>query len=222
MKTFTKYPMLLCALTANLGMMPGGRVTAQTFTVLHSFAANPGQINSDGAYPASALVLSSNTLYGTAIYGGSAGYGTAFRVNTDGTSFTNLHSFTAVGSDGGLAIAGLILSGSTLYGTTYGGGSWSDGMVFKINTDGTGFTNVYSFTAKPSATNSDGALPYAGLIISSNALYGTTSSGGASGYGTVFRVIPCTNQQRRIWSWCRCHVVRRHPVRDGIQRGQFG
>ena len=43
--------------------------------------------------------------------------------------------------------AGLILSGNTLYGTTTGGGSSGNGTVFAINTDGTGFTTLHSFTA---------------------------------------------------------------------------
>ena len=41
----------------------------------------------------SGLILSGNTLYGTARSGGSSGNGTVFALNTDGTGFTNLHSF---------------------------------------------------------------------------------------------------------------------------------
>ena len=51
---------------------------------------------SDGSYPYAGLILSGNTLYGTTIDGGSSGNGTVFAVNTDGTGFTNLHSFTAL------------------------------------------------------------------------------------------------------------------------------
>ena len=46
--------------------------------------------------PYGGLILSGNTLYGTAQYGGSSGNGTVFAVNTDGTGFTNLYSFTAI------------------------------------------------------------------------------------------------------------------------------
>jgi uncharacterized repeat protein (TIGR03803 family) len=70
----------------------------------------------------------------------------------------------------------LILSGNTLYGTTrYGGGS-GNGTVFAVNNNGNGFTNLHSFTAvfSPNDTNSDGANPETGLIISGN------------GEGTVF------------------------------------
>jgi uncharacterized repeat protein (TIGR03803 family) len=128
------------------------------------------------------LVLSSNTLYGTTVNGGTSSKGTVFAVNIDGTGFTNLHSFTAVGTDGSQSQAGLILSSNTLYGTTYGGGS-THGIVFAINTDGTGFTNLYTFTG-----GSDGGNPVAALTLSGNTLYGTANGGGISQNGTVFAV----------------------------------
>src|SRR5450759_4429359 len=98
--------------------------------------------------------------------------GTVFAVHTNGTGFTNLHTFNY--SNGAHPDAGLILSGNTLYGTTVGGGSSGDGTVFAVNPNGTGFTNLHSFTAFSvlSSTNSDGANPTAGLILSGNTLYG--------------------------------------------------
>src|SRR5450759_1910741 len=89
MKTYIKNLFLLPALIAGLNLIPTGRVSAQAFTALHSFN------NSDGASPFAGLILSGNTLYGTAYQGGSSGHGTVFAVNTNGTGFTNLHSFTA-------------------------------------------------------------------------------------------------------------------------------
>jgi uncharacterized repeat protein (TIGR03803 family) len=57
--------------------------------------------------------------------------------------------------------------------------------VFKLQTDGRGFTNLYSFSAAPNGTNSDGDHPTYGVILAGNTLYGT-SGGGAWGSGTVF------------------------------------
>ena len=153
------------------------------FTNLYSFTARSGAnlTNTDGANPRAGLMLSGNTLYGTAIWGGRSSYGTVFAINTDGTSFTNLHNFTG-GSDGANPYAGLVLSGNTLYGTANAGGSAQNGTVFKVNTDGTGFTILHSFTG------SDGANPYAGLILSGNTLYGAAPGGGISGRGTIFGV----------------------------------
>jgi len=128
------------------------------------------------------LVLSGNTLYGTACQGGSFGVGTVFSISTNGTVFRNLYSFTD-GNDGGYPAADLVLSDTTLYGTTFDGGNSDAGTVFAINTNGTGFTNLYSFT-----DGSDGAGPQAGLILSGSVLYGTASQGGSSDYGTVFSI----------------------------------
>ena len=133
MKTRIKNPFLLPALIAGLGLILAGRVTAQTFTTLYSFSATPpypnNPTNSDGADPYGRLILSGNTLYGTSQNGGSSIVGTVFALNTDGTGFTNLHTFTG-GSDGAYPGAGLILSGNALYGATGIGGSSYAGNVF--------------------------------------------------------------------------------------------
>jgi uncharacterized repeat protein (TIGR03803 family) len=162
------------------------------FTNLHSFTAthtNSAGVytNSDGADPEGGLVLSGNTLFGAARYGGSSGAGTVFAINTNGTGFTILHSFTAgvvyygTNSDGANPAAGLILSGNTLYGTASAGGNSGHGTLFAIKTDGTGFTNLHSFSG-----GSDGANPQAGLVLSGDTLYGTARGGGSAGVGTVF------------------------------------
>ena len=94
--------------------------------------------------------------------------------------------------DGQGPVAGLVLAGNVLYGTAYDGGSSGNGTVFKVNTDATRFTNLYSFSGpynnNAQITNNDGANPQAGLILSGNTLYGTASSGGLSGNGTVFAI----------------------------------
>src|SRR5436309_15758171 len=103
---------------AGAGLILPGRMTAQTFTTLHRFTALYGDPagNIDGSHPEAGLILSDNTLYGTATTGGTADAGTVFAINTNGTGFMNLHSFTF--SDGTAPITGLILSGNVVYGTT--------------------------------------------------------------------------------------------------------
>jgi uncharacterized repeat protein (TIGR03803 family) len=192
-KDHVKNRTILPVLIIGLGMILGSRVPAQTFTNLYSFTGG-----TDGAEPYAALILSGNTLYGTAQLGGSSFNGTVFKANLNGTGFTELHTFTATldpdytNSDGAYPEAGLILSGNTLYGTANSGGSSGNGTVFAINPDGTGFTNLHNFSGPPSngspITNSDGANPSAGLILSGSTLYGTTSQGGSSGNGTVFAI----------------------------------
>lgn len=198
MRTSLKIVFLLTALMMGLTATPLHRLGAQTVTTLHSFTATSGPYpgtNSDGAAPIAAMILSDETLYGTATTGGNSGHGTVFAVNVDGTEFRILHSFTTptfpyfTNSDGGYPTAGLVLLGNRLFGTASGGGSSGYGTVFALNTDGTGFKNLYSFSAASGpypGTNNDGASPDAGLVLSGNTLYGTAAIGGTSGNGTVF------------------------------------
>jgi uncharacterized repeat protein (TIGR03803 family) len=104
---------------------PGG-----AYTVLHSFGS------ADGGNPQGNLILdATGTLYGTTRTGGAFNLGTVFKMATDGTGYTLLHSFD--GSDGawpldGLTLDGLTLDGSTLYGTASAGGPLAGGVVFRI------------------------------------------------------------------------------------------
>jgi uncharacterized repeat protein (TIGR03803 family) len=164
-----------------------GQVAAQTLTTLHSFSG------SDGAGPVASLVgSSSNILYGTTQYGGSSGQGTVFAVNTDGSGFTILHSFSALtnycNADGAGPRSGLLLLNNTLFGTTANGGSSSNGTVFAVNPDGKDFKVLHNFTGITSYTNDDGANPIACLVLCGNTLCGTAKNGGSLGYGTAFGI----------------------------------
>jgi uncharacterized repeat protein (TIGR03803 family) len=167
------------------------------FTTLYSFTASSANgegisTNSDGAGP-NGLTLSGSTLYGTCFSGGGSGGGTVFAVKVDGTAFTTLHAFSAnfnpstgwpqTNSDGTWPLGGgVILSGGTLFGTTGYGGASANGVVFALNTSGSGFTALHDFSG------SDGALAQGSLLRVSNILYGTTALGGTGNNGTVFSV----------------------------------
>ncbi len=186
-------------------VLPAINLSAQTYTNLHSFAAAGTNAsygfalytNNDGAYLYSRLVLSGNTLYGTTSGDNTNGIGGLFKINTDGTGFTNFFSFSFIngretnGDNGSNPFGGLVLSGNTLYGTTRNGGTNATGTVFAIKTDGTGFTNLYVFSALSKLnplTNQDGAYPDVGVVLSGIKLYGVTYAGGTHGAGTVFAV----------------------------------
>jgi uncharacterized repeat protein (TIGR03803 family) len=103
------------------------------FTTLHSFPANTlGFFNNGGIAPYCTLVLSGNTLYGTAKLGGAYGFGTVFSVSTFGTDFKTLYNL-GHGTIGAWSLAGLVLSGNELYGTTSFGGSANVGTVFSFS-----------------------------------------------------------------------------------------
>lgn len=183
------------------------------FTVLHTFTG------SDGAVPKSGMVLLDKTLYGITQRGGH-NEGVIFKVNTDGTAFATLHVFSKLvkryypytnrmtgevltnfsydltNRDGAFSESGLTLSNRALYGMGWAGGPDGAGTIFKINTDGSGFTLLHAFTKeridrsnrKWIGTNSDGAWPTTGLKASGNFLYGITSQGGDSGLGTAVKI----------------------------------
>ncbi len=70
-----------------------------------------------------------------------------------------------------------------LYGTMNDGGTNNGGTIFKIKTDGT--ITVLRHLTKAA----DGANPKGGLVQGSDdAFYGTTSTGGTNGVGTIFRI----------------------------------
>lgn len=153
-------------------------------STLFSFAGG-----TKGMFPYGGLTWSvDGTLYGTtSVFGGSGacelGCGTVFSITTTGTQKV-VHDFS--GADGKAPDAGLVLDAQgDLYGAAFQGGVYDAGTVFEVNAAGQE-TTLYNFTGA-----GDGSNPHSTLLRDSNGnLYGTTEFGGASGYGTVFRVTP--------------------------------
>jgi uncharacterized repeat protein (TIGR03803 family) len=148
-----------------------------TLTTLHTFCSESRC--ADGIYPYAGLVQATNGyLYGTTQQGGTADYGTVFKITPGGT-LTTLYSFCSQSgcTDGFYPMAALVqATDGNLYGTT-GGGS---GTVFKITPSGT-LTTLHSFDV------TDGYSPQAPLVqVTNGKFYGTTTSGGANDDGTVF------------------------------------
>jgi uncharacterized repeat protein (TIGR03803 family) len=156
------------------------KIDGTGFILLHKFAGGAD----DGANPYGDLIISGTTLYGMTYEGGDYNMGTIFKIDTDGTGFALLHKFTGGADDGANPYGGLIISGTTLYGMTYEGGDYNVGTIFKIDTDGTGFAPLHKFAGGAS----DGANPYGSLILSGSTLYGMTSGGSNSYYGTIFKI----------------------------------
>jgi uncharacterized repeat protein (TIGR03803 family) len=151
--------------------------TSGKFTVLHSFA------DGEGNTPYGSLTLVGSALYGmTTSIGTNNSSGTIFKVNTDGSAFSVLHSFVGGSSDGFVPHGDLTLVGSDLYGMTYSGGSNNLGTIFKTGLDGSGFSVLHSFLG-----GDDGRNPEGDLVISGSTLYGMTGGGGGTNNsGTVF------------------------------------
>lgn len=158
--------------------------------VLHSFTGG-----TDGARPFGGVVLdAAGNVYGTTSAGGdlacsTVGCGVVFRIDTTGSE-TVLHRFAGP-PDGDAPDGDLIIDGlGNLYGTTLAGGDSSCnsptgcGTVYKLSASR--FEKVlYRFNG------ADGQTPASGLLLdSAGNLYGTTSQGGPSNGGTVYKVSP--------------------------------
>jgi uncharacterized repeat protein (TIGR03803 family) len=179
-----------------------GAALAQRETVLYSFTGSP-----DGAGPYAGLVFDKKgNLYGTTKYGGTASYGTVFKVTTSGKE-TVLYSFTGE-SDGAYPYAGLVFDAKgNLYGTTFNGGggySYCDlgcGTVFKVYPSSGKEVVLHRFCLQPNNCK-DGAEPWAGLVFDGRVnLYGTTYYGGAHMDGTVFKV-QTSGREMVLYSFC--------------------
>jgi uncharacterized repeat protein (TIGR03803 family) len=75
-----------------------------------------------------------------------------------------------------------------LYGITWAGGSHQLGSIFKLTPSNGGwiFTDLYDFQDRD-----DGALPTGKLLLDRQGnIYGTASTGGAYGWGTVWELTP--------------------------------
>ena len=171
--------------SANRGTLFRMSPTGSGFTVLHHFLGKP----TDGEAPSLVkLTIANGVIYGTTYTGGLYDSGTIFKLNTSGSGYSVIHSFDGGTADGGNPYAGVIVVGTKLYGLTDRGGASSSGVLYVINTNGTGFQVLHSFAA---ADTSEGE-PCGGLIRKvtttlGERLYGLTTGWGTTGHrGCVF------------------------------------
>jgi uncharacterized repeat protein (TIGR03803 family) len=164
------------------------------FIVLKSFTGTGG----DGSQILAGLALDTNgTLYGAAWVGGSAGFGNLFKLSTNGTGYQVLTNLTGTaGNAPGSSPRGTLVIGTDglLYGTAQNGGGSNQGVIFRLNRNGSGYTVLRNFT-NDLVVNLiyDGANPVAGLVQGRDGgFYGATLSGGqipffgSEGVGSIF------------------------------------
>lgn len=166
--------------------------SAGTYATLYSFTADKNA----PILPYAGLVQGPDGfLYGTTLRGGPDDAGVVFKVSLTGEQSV-VYSFTG-GKDGKNPEGTLIVGADgNFYGTTLIGGDHDRGVIYRMTPSGQ-VTTVYSFptlsefNTQGLAINVTGANPRAGLLLGADGnFYGTAYQGGASGYGTVFRMTP--------------------------------
>jgi len=141
----------------------------------------------NGSNPYGSLIIDGSFLYGMTHDGGANNHGVIFKINTNGSGYSILHDFTNA-TDGWFPESSLISDGTFLYGTTYSGGTNTDGIIFRINLNGSGYNKLLDFSGV-----ANGSSPYGSLIIEGNSLYGMTLSGGTNHDGVLYKVDIATN-----------------------------
>jgi len=150
-------------------------------TVLYNF----GTAVNDGSFPVDGVIIDAQrNLYGTTLYGGSADFGTVYKVSATGNE-TILHSFAGGPGDGVGPYGPLVRDKSgNLYGTTTQGGLYFFGTIYKLTPQGTE-TILHNFD--PYAH--DGQGPITGMTMDQEGnLYGVTIAGGAYNLGAAFEI----------------------------------
>jgi uncharacterized repeat protein (TIGR03803 family) len=170
----------------------GAVAQAQTLTPILRFDG------ADGSEPLPGLLQARNgSFYGATSAGGADGGGSIFRMTPSGTLDT-LVNFNAEQGHGPDAVLVQAADGA-FYGTTGVGGARYKGSVFKMTPSGT-VTTIYSFCSQPGCV--DGELPQAALVQGADGdFYGTTTSGGAGGEGSVYRISP-GGSLTTLYSFC--------------------
>lgn len=137
-----------------------------------------------GDYPYGSVILSANNkmLFGMTSYGGAYGYGSVFRVDTNGAGFSDLLDFN--GTNGANPNGSLTLSGHTLFGMTFYGGAHDSGCIFSIDTNGNRYKDLFDFKD----TGSNSFYPWGSLTLSGNMLFGMTRGAQFAYGGNIFAI----------------------------------
>jgi uncharacterized repeat protein (TIGR03803 family) len=175
------------SLCAAITMLAGAASAANPIKVIYSFSGD-----TDGEYLDTDLVIDkAGNLYGTSVQGGDFGSGTVFELapTANGWAHTVLYSFRG-GRDGGEPYKGVTLdSQGNLYGTAVTGGTGACeggcGVVYKLTNSG----GVWTQSVIHHFLGTDGSGPGSPVTFDkAGNLYGMTPTGGADGFGVVYRL----------------------------------
>jgi uncharacterized repeat protein (TIGR03803 family) len=208
-------------------LIPDSGRTTWTYKLLHKFCSEANCI--DGQTPYAKLTYAGEAegqlydgkspLFGVASGGGKHLWGTIFKLQPVGGAWqeTVLHNFCSNivndicrdGMEPGPGAPLVMNSKGVLFGTTIYGGAGKttagDGVIFRLRPHAGGwvFNALYRFCAEDNCI--DGLMPYGGVVLRKDRLYGTTVEGGAYGGGTVyeFRSTKAGRQLTVLYNFCK-------------------
>ncbi len=179
-------------------------------TILHQFQGR------DGAYPVggSPVFDRAGNLYATTYFGGTENAGIVYELQRSaGWQETVLQNFT--GDNGYFPASGVVFDAAgNLYGTTTAGGSRGYGVIFQLTPSPSGWVErvLHSFDYYTEGLQSDGPV----VFDHAGNMYGTTSTAGPGGGGTVWELSPAGDN----WNLTVIHVFPGGPpFNDGPYSG---
>ncbi len=177
------------------------KINQQTgaYTLVHQFNAASG-----GQYPTEATLLNDGQgfMWGStrdSVSG--SGLGAIFKIAVDSGELTTVITLTGTGGNapGSFTKGTLIRYGGMIWGTCQSGGAAGQGTVFKINPTTGEFMTVVQFQ---DGSQMKGSAPFSGLTDDgAGVLWGTTTTGGAGGAGTVFKIDPSTGLRSTVFEF---------------------
>jgi uncharacterized repeat protein (TIGR03803 family) len=149
------------------------------FTVLHNFTGG------NDCNPRTQLVQGPSGVLIGGTSGGNANFGNVYALTKTGDTWTETVLYNFHQSDGRGA-EDLVVVDDVIYGVTESGGAYGEGVAFRLEqiNDSWKYRVIHTFTG-----GADGGNP-AGLLWdqATGFLYGTTSLGGSTGAGVLFRL----------------------------------
>jgi uncharacterized repeat protein (TIGR03803 family) len=170
----------------------GGVYRFNTVTGKDSLVLNFNWINGD--CPQGPLMQAKNgDLYGTTLYGGTAGQGVIFSFNPVTGADSVVFNFDGI--NGGQPYYGkLVEYNGLLYGMTLYGGTNNDGVLFSVD------PKTYAYNILVNFDSLNGKGPYGGLYLAKDSMmYGMVTNGGTNDNGLLFRFNPKTNQDTILY-----------------------
>lgn len=150
------------------------------FNRLHSFNGE------DGAEPGELFEASNGIIYGGTNSGGNFSYGIIYSISPDGSDFKILYRPELNDYYDGVRFGNKFteVDDGMIFGTTMGGGTYGNGILFRLNMSDNSYEKIFTF-----GDNSSGSKPNSNLIAKPNGkLIGITLTGGFHKSGTIYEV----------------------------------
>lgn len=148
---------------------------------------------SNGSFTSGDLLVSGNKVFGMTDVGGTNDMGVIFSIDTSGWGYKVLLNLNDTTSGEFPWHSSLVMMGQRLYGVVEQGGKYNAGVIFSIDTNGTGYTILDDTNYL--------LYPAGGLVLAGNKFYGVSVDGGLYYDGSIFSIDTNGKGYKNIFSF---------------------